>query len=98
MADEEIALDRVRARAVEPGRVRVTGEVVAASPLEVLVPAGVGVPGADEVEFVAALVAVLDRRGVTLPETLDASAAVGADPGLLSAVTELLEQRWEGEA
>jgi|GEM_PF-3189312 len=95
MAGDEAVLEGVRARAVEPGRVAVTGE--GTPPLEILVPAGVGVPGADEVEFVAALVVVLGRRGVTLPETLDASAAIGADPGLLSAVAELLEQWWEDE-
>jgi hypothetical protein len=97
MADDEdeVVVEGVAARSIEPGRVSVTSDDTV--PSEVLVPAGVGVPGADDVEFAAALVAVLLRRGATLPALLDASATIAADPELLSEVTERLEVLWEGE-
>lgn len=95
MADDEVLIDGVRARSKEQGRVSVNSGDTAR--LQVLVPAGVGVPGADDVEFAAALVAVLLRRGAPVPAVLDASAAIAADPGLLPEVTERLEVRWEGE-
>jgi hypothetical protein len=101
MADDEdeVVVEGVAARSIEPGRVSVTSDDTADDtvPSEVLVPAGVGVPGADDVEFAAALVAVLLRRGATLPALLDASATIAADPELLSEVTERLEVLWEGE-
>lgn len=93
--DDEVVVDDVAARATEQGRVAVTGGGTGG--LEVLVPAGVGVPGADEVEFAAALVAVLLRRGATVPAVLDASAAIAADPELLPEVAERLEGLWEDE-
>ena len=96
MADEDVLIDGVSARSNEQGRVSVSSGDSAR--LEVLVPAGVGVPGAEDVEFAAAVVAVLRRRGATLPAVLDASAAIAADPGLLLEVTERLEVRWEDEA
>lgn len=92
MTDGEVTVDDVAARTTEQGRVSVTGAGTAA--LEVLVPAGVGVPGADEEEFAAALVAVLLRRGATVPTVLDASAAIATDPGLLAEVTQRLETLW----
>lgn len=95
MADDVVLIDGVRAHTDEQGRVAVSSGATAR--LEVLVPAGVGVPGAEEVEFAAALVAVLLRRGAALPAVLDASAAIAADPGLLPEITERLDVRWESE-
>lgn len=95
MADDEVVVEGVTARPIEPGRVSVVG--ADSVWLEVLVPAGVGVPGADDLEFAAALVAVLLGRGATVPAVLDASAAIAADPVLLSEATERLELRWQGE-
>ncbi len=92
MADGDVTVDDIAAHATEPGRVAVTDG--ATGVLEILVPAGVGVPGADEAEFAAALVAVLRRRGATVPAVLDASAAIATDPGLLVEVTERLETLW----
>jgi hypothetical protein len=96
MADDDMTVvEGVTARSIEQGRVSVVSEDIA--PSEVLVPAGVGVPGADEVEFAAALVAVLRRRGATVPALLDASTTIVADPGLLLEVAACLEVLWEGE-
>jgi hypothetical protein len=99
MADDEVVVEGVTARAIEPGRVSVTshGSADDTAPSEVLVPAGVGVPGADDVEFAAALIAVLLRRGATVPAVLDASATIAADPEVLSEITERLEVLWQGE-
>ena len=58
----------------------------------VLIPAGVGVPGADDVSLAAALVAELLARGQLLPELMDASQLLARDPGLLAAVSERLDQ------
>lgn len=58
----------------------------------VLIPAGVGVPGADDVSLAAALVAELLARGQMLPEVMDASHLLARDPGLLLAVSERLEE------
>ncbi|MFO7776737.1 MAG: hypothetical protein R6V28_00115 [Nitriliruptoraceae bacterium] len=95
MTDDEVVVDDVAAHASEQGRITVSSE--ATGVLEVIVPAGVGVPGAEEAEFAAALVSVLLRHGAALPAVLDVSAAIATDPGLLPAVTERLEQRWEQE-
>ncbi len=95
MADDQVVIDGVAGRSTEQGRVSVASRDTAR--LEVLVPAGVGVPGADEVEFATALVAVLLERGATVPAVLDASAAIAADPALLSEVTSRLEVLWEGD-
>ncbi len=55
----------------------------------VVVPAGVGVPGLEDQDLVAGLLAELHRRGRDLPAVLDVSQIVGADPDLLDAV-----ERW----
>lgn len=55
----------------------------------VVVPAGVGVPGLDDPDLVAGLVAELVCRGRELPALLDVSQIVGAEPELLDAV-----ERW----
>ena len=55
----------------------------------VVVPAGVGIPGLEDPDLVAGLVAELVRRGRELPALLDVSQVVGADPELLAAV-----ERW----
>ncbi|MFP4634442.1 MAG: hypothetical protein ACLFRD_01155 [Nitriliruptoraceae bacterium] len=54
--------------------------------VRVLLPAGVGVPGADDVEVAAAVVAELRERGRTLPRVVDVSAELVADASLLEAV------------
>lgn len=55
----------------------------------VVVPAGVGIPGLEDPDLVAGLVAELWRRGRELPALLDVSQVVGAEPDLLEAV-----ERW----
>lgn len=95
MSPDGLLIDGVRARPSEPGRVAV--DPPATAPIEVLVPAGVGVPGAEEVEFAAALVAALLRRGTRLPAVLDASAVIAGAPGLLAEVADRLEAHWEQE-
>ncbi len=57
----------------------------------VLIPAGVGVPGAEDGDVAAALVVELLARGSVLPEVLDASQALVREPGLLAAVTARIE-------
>lgn len=96
MTADRVLIDGVTAHASEQGRVSVSSGDT--TQLEVLVPAGVGVPGADDLEFAAALVAVLLRRRTRMPAVLDASAAIAADPQLLSEVVERLEAHWEGDA
>lgn len=54
--------------------------------VRVLLPAGVGVPGADDAEVAAAVVAELRERGRTLPDVVDVSAELVADGSLLGAV------------
>ncbi len=58
--------------------------------LRVLVPAGVGIPGVDDGDLVAALVAELSARGTTLPDVIDVSAVLSVDPGVLDAVAARL--------
>jgi hypothetical protein len=73
---------------IEPGDYRVT---VAGSTVRVVVPAGVGVPGALDDELAAALVAVLAGRGAPIPDPLDASAALMGDASLLPAIEAHLD-------
>jgi hypothetical protein len=73
---------------IEPGDYRVT---VAGSTVRVVVPAGVGVPGALDDELAGALVAVLAARGEPIPDPLDASAVLMGDPSLLSAIEAHLD-------
>ena len=58
----------------------------------VLIPAGVGLPGADDESLAVALVAALLARGEMLPEVMDVSHLLARDPGLLMAISEWLEQ------
>lgn len=58
----------------------------------VLIPAGVGLPGADDESLAVALVAELLARGEALPEVLDVSHLLARDPGLLVAISEWLDQ------
>jgi len=71
------------AREVVPGEIDVE---VAGSCTRVLVPAGVGVPGVDEVDLAAALVLELQSRSLPTPEVIDLSQALRATPGLLDAL------------
>lgn len=52
----------------------------------VLLPAGVGVPGAEETDVAAALVAELCARGASLADVLDLSELLSRDPGLVADV------------
>lgn len=60
--------------------------------LRVLVPAGVGVPGVADDDLAGALVTELRARGADLPDVVDVSAVLGADPGILDAVVARLEE------
>ncbi len=71
------------ARQVVEGEVDVT---VGGRTVRVLLPAGVGVPGAGDTEVAAALVAELVERGEEPAEVVDLSQLLAADPGLVAAV------------
>ncbi len=74
----------------------VEGEIVVriadGSQHRVLLPAGVGVPGADDESVAAALVAELLTRGEVLPAVMDVSQLLARDPGLLAAVSARLDR------
>jgi hypothetical protein len=74
----------------------VEGQIVVTTPdgrsHQVLLPAGVGVPGADDEHVAAALVLELLTRGEPLPQVLDASQLLARHPGLLLAVSERLDR------
>lgn len=59
---------------------------------QVVLPAGVGIPGYADEDVVAATVVVLVQRGSGLPPTLDLSAVLAADPGILAVVEDELER------
>jgi hypothetical protein len=73
----------VEVNELAPGEYRVRR---AGRTLTAIVPAGVGLPGVADEDLVAALVRRLVRQGHALPDPLDVSAHLAADPGL---VTEL---------
>lgn len=83
-------MDDIEAREVVDGQVAVT--TPSGSEHRVLIPAGVGVPGADDEVLAAAMIAELLARGVELPSVLDASQLLVRDPGLLAAVTERIDR------
>ncbi len=56
----------------------------------VLIPAGVGIPGADDTDLAGALLRVLLDRGEPLPDVIDASRRFASDPHLLAAVDEVI--------
>lgn len=80
------------AREVVPGEIDVE---VAGSCIRVLVPAGVGVPGVDEVDLAAALVRELRSRSLPTPEVIDLSQALRTTPGLLAALEARLDAEEE---
>ncbi len=79
-------MEGIEAREVVEGQIAVS--TTEGREHRVLIPAGVGVPGADDVSLAVALVAELLDRGQRLPEVLDASQLLARDPGLLVAVSE----------
>lgn len=81
-------MDGIEARAVIDGEVAVT--TAAGAQHRVLIPAGVGIPGIDDEQLAAAVVAELQERGRALPAVLDVSQLLARDPGLLSAVGQRL--------
>jgi hypothetical protein len=60
--------------------------------LQVLVPAGVGVPGVAEEDLVALLVSILVARGQGLPAVLDVSHLLGTDPTLFEEIARRAEE------
>ncbi len=78
--------DDVEVVEVIPGELDAT---IAGRTCRVVVPAGVGIPGLEDHDLVAGLLAELHRRGRDLPALLDVSQVVGAAPDLLDAV-----ERW----
>jgi hypothetical protein len=72
-------VERPEIRRLAPGEHEV---VHAGRTSRVLVPAGVGVPGLDELDLVTLLVEVLLEREARLPEVLDVSHLLGTDPTL----------------
>lgn len=81
-------MDGFEAHEVVEGQVEVTGPD--GTVLRVLIPAGVGVPGADDQDLAIAVVAELCSRG-TPARVLDVSQLLARDPELLRAVTERLD-------
>jgi hypothetical protein len=58
----------------------------------VYVPAGVGVPGLDELDLVTLVVEVLLERGPVLPDVLDLSHLLGTDPALWAELDRRAEE------
>ena len=83
-------MDELEAREVVDGQIAVTTS--SGTEHRVLIPAGVGVPGVDDVTLARTLVAVLLEHGTRLPQVLDASQLLARDPGLLATVAERIEQ------
>ncbi len=84
-------MDGWNAREVVDGQVMVTSP--SGGEYRVLIPAGVGVPGADDADLACALVAELLARGGSLPPVVDASQILVRDPSVLPAVAARIEQR-----
>lgn len=80
------------AREVVPGEIDVE---VAGRCTRVLVPAGVGVPGVDEVDLAAALVLELRAQSLPIPEVIDLSQALRTTPGLLAALEARIDAEQE---
>jgi hypothetical protein len=78
----------VRVREVVPGEYDVDAD---GSSVRVLVPAGVGVPGADEAELAGAAVEELLARARPLPDALDVAQLLRSEAGLLDAVEDRLD-------
>lgn len=85
---EETNSPRITATEVVEGEVDVT--VGARRPVRVLIPAGVGVPGCDDVEVARAVVAEVLARSGDVPGVLDVSRLLGSDPELTAAVERRL--------
>jgi len=83
-------LEGIQAHEVVEGQIAVS--TPEGSEHRVLIPAGVGLPGADDVSLAAALVAELVARGEILSEVMDASQLLARDPGLLLAVSDRLAE------
>jgi hypothetical protein len=79
-----------RVREIVPGEYEVRTSPGDAS-VRVLVPAGVGVPGAGEDELAGAVVEELTARGRSLPATVDVAQLLRSEPGLLEAVEGRLD-------
>jgi hypothetical protein len=77
----------VHVREIVPGEYDVDAS---GSSVRVLVPAGVGVPGADEAELAGAVVEELLARGHRLPDALDVAQLLRSEPGFLDAVESRL--------
>ena len=58
----------------------------------VLIPAGVGVPGLDDVDLAAGLVLELLARGDELPHVIDLTAVLRTRPDVLEAVADRAER------
>ncbi len=82
-------MEDIEAREIVDGQVLVT--LPGGDRHQVLVPAGVGVPGVGDEELAAALVVELLDRGSVLAPVLDVSQLLAHDPALLAAVAERLE-------
>lgn len=92
MADDDVTIGSVHARAIAEGQVVLA--LADGTDCQVLVPAGVGVPGASDEEFAAALAAELVAVGRSLPAVLDSSAVVSSDPAVYAATVRRLEDHW----
>lgn len=82
-------MDGIEAHEVVEGQVAVT--TPQGGEHRILIPAGVGVPGADDVELATVLVAELLARGGALPEVVDVSLLLARDPGLLQRLSDRLD-------
>lgn len=58
----------------------------------VLIPAGVGVPGLDDEDLAAGLVAELLERGEDLPDVIDVTSVLRTRPEVLDAVADRVER------
>jgi hypothetical protein len=73
----------------------VEGEVdvlVAGTTVRVLIPAGVGIPGLDDVGLAEELVRELQASRVSLPDVVDAAQIAARQPEVLAAIDARLDQ------
>lgn len=83
-------MEPAEARASEEAEGQILVTLADGGAHRVLLPAGIGVPGVEDTDFALALVLLLLDRGTDPPATLDASAVIARDPGVLAAVEAIL--------
>jgi hypothetical protein len=79
----------VEVREVSPGDYEVDR---GGTTTQVLVPAGVGVPGVLEEDLVVLVLTILEERGDEPPAVLDVSLVLGTDPTLFDEIARRAEE------